>query len=131
LAVVWAQLRCGILTTNVGSANRSWGYHGDDGNKYWMPSAQRLVNSPYGPTFTTHDVVGCGLNCLTNETFFTKNGQVVDVAFSCLPQRVYPVVALASPKERVYVNFGQLPFLWNFDLQNRVTPLKPSTWCHE
>jgi Ran-binding protein 9/10 len=49
----------------------SYGYHGDDG--YFFASSGKGVE--YGPTFTTRDVIGCGLNFVTREIFFTKNGQ--------------------------------------------------------
>jgi len=41
----------------------SYGYHGDDGNAF-CGSGQGQV---YGPTFTTGDVIGCGLNLLCKE----------------------------------------------------------------
>ena len=48
----------------------SWGYHGDDGNSF----AAQNVGKNYGPTFTTGDTVGCGINFRTGTAFFTKNG---------------------------------------------------------
>jgi hypothetical protein len=54
----------------------SYGYHGDDGNAY----AGGSWNS-YGPPFGAGDVIGCGLANATGEIFFTKNGQLIDVAF--------------------------------------------------
>ena len=48
----------------------SYGYHGDDGN-FFASSGKGIE---YGPTFTTGDVVGCGINFVTREIFFTKNG---------------------------------------------------------
>ena len=48
----------------------SWAYHGDDGMTFCCQSTGRK----YGPTFSTDDVVGCGVNFLTGVAFFTKNG---------------------------------------------------------
>jgi hypothetical protein len=36
----------------------SWGYHGDDGRAF----ASRGTGESFGPTFTTGDVVGCGID---------------------------------------------------------------------
>jgi Ran-binding protein 9/10 len=33
------------------------------------------VGKPYGPTFTTGDVIGCGVNFRTGCAFYTKNGE--------------------------------------------------------
>ena len=48
----------------------SWGWHGDDGNSFCC----QLTGRKYGPTFTTGDIVGCGINFMTGCAFFTKNG---------------------------------------------------------
>jgi hypothetical protein len=48
----------------------SWAYHGDDGMTFQCQG----TGKKYGPTFTTNDVVGCGVNFMTNSAFFTKNG---------------------------------------------------------
>ncbi len=49
----------------------SYGYHGDDG-KFFLSSGIGLT---YGPTYTTGDVVGCGLDFVNGRIFFTKNGE--------------------------------------------------------
>jgi len=48
----------------------SYGYHGDDGNSFCSSGPAQ----PYGPTFTTGDVIGCCLNLVDNTCFYTKNG---------------------------------------------------------
>lgn len=48
----------------------SWAYHGDDGKSFCCQSQGKN----YGPTFTSGDVVGCGINFMTGCGFFTKNG---------------------------------------------------------
>lgn len=53
----------------------SWAYHGDDGMSFCCQS----TGKPYGPQFTTGDVIGCGVDFLTNEAFFTKNGVFLSI----------------------------------------------------
>ena len=48
----------------------SFGYHADDGNAF----CQTGTGKAYGPTYTTGDVVGCGINFVDNTIFYTKNG---------------------------------------------------------
>lgn len=48
----------------------SYGYHGDDGNFFCSSG----TGVPYGPTFTTGDVIGCGYNMIDHTIFYTKNG---------------------------------------------------------
>ena len=70
-----AHLRC----QKDNSCQCSWetntyGYHGDDGKKYSHPVANsRTINqgTEYGPTYTSGDTVGAGLNLETQEIFFT------------------------------------------------------------
>lgn len=48
----------------------SWAYHGDDGKTFCC----QLTGKPYSQTFTSGDVIGCGVNFTTGCAFFTKNG---------------------------------------------------------
>jgi hypothetical protein len=48
----------------------SYGYHGDDGHSFCSSG----TGQAYGPTFTTGDVIGCGLNLIDGSCFYTKNG---------------------------------------------------------
>ncbi|KAL7290954.1 hypothetical protein TKK_0015681 [Trichogramma kaykai] len=59
----------------------SYGYHGDDGHSFCSSG----TGQPYGPTFTTGDIIGCGVNLVDNTAFYTKNGHHLGTAFSDLP----------------------------------------------
>lgn len=48
----------------------SWAYHGDDGKTFCC----QLTGKPYGPTFSSDDTIGCGVNFSDGTAFFTKNG---------------------------------------------------------
>lgn len=60
---------------------QSYGYHGDDGNSFSSSGNGKA----YGPTFTTDDIIGCGVNLVTNTCFYTKNGHNLGIAFYDLP----------------------------------------------
>lgn len=60
---------------------QSYGYHGDDGNSF----SSSGNGKSYGPTFTTDDIIGCGVNLVTNTCFYTKNGHNLGIAFQDLP----------------------------------------------
>lgn len=62
---------------------QSYGYHGDDGNSF----SSSGNGKSYGPTFTTDDIIGCGVNLVTNTCFYTKNGHNLGIAFQDLPVR--------------------------------------------
>lgn len=87
----------------------SYGYHGDDGNSFCSSGS----GLPYGPTFTTDDVIGCGVNFIDNTCFYTKNGYNIGVAFTDLPGGLYPTVGLQTPGEIVDANFGHMPFVYD------------------
>lgn len=90
----------------------SFGYHGDDGQIF--RGLQGGV--PYGPMFTTGDVIGCCLNFIDNTVFYSKNGSRLGIAFrDILNGPIYPIVGLRSPGEIVEANFGQRPFVFNVE----------------
>ncbi|ORX46066.1 SPRY-domain-containing protein [Hesseltinella vesiculosa] len=97
----------------------SYGFHGDDGHSF----AGSGTGDDYGPSFTTHDVIGCGID-FTNQTgFYTKNGTMIGVAFRNIPlyQSYYPVVGLRTPGEAVTTNFGDEPFVFDINQLVKVT----------
>ncbi|KAF3857796.1 hypothetical protein F7725_010997 [Dissostichus mawsoni] len=79
----------------------SYGYHGDDGHSFCSSG----TGQPYGPTFTTGDVIGCCVNLINNTCFYTKNGHSLGIAFTDLP----------TPGEVVDANFGQHPFVFDIE----------------
>uniref|UniRef100_A0A4W3HNM0 RAN binding protein 9 n=1 Tax=Callorhinchus milii TaxID=7868 RepID=A0A4W3HNM0_CALMI len=83
----------------------SYGYHGDDGHSFCSSG----TGQPYGPTFTTGDVIGCCVNMNNNTCFYTKNGH------SLGNPNLYPTVGLQTPGEVVDANFGQHPFVFDIE----------------
>jgi len=100
---------------------QSYGYHGDDGNSFCSSGN----GQSYGPTFTTNDIIGCGVNLVDNTCFYTKNGHHLGIAFRDLPPKLYPTVGLQTPGEIVDANFGQKPF--QFDVFDMIQELRAST----
>ena len=93
----------------------SYGYHGDDGHSFCSSG----TGQTYGPTFTTGDVIGCGINLMEGTCFYTKNGINLGTAFRDLPAGLYPTVGLQTPGEVVDANFGHEPFV--FDIAGEMT----------
>ncbi|KAJ0977266.1 hypothetical protein J5N97_012740 [Dioscorea zingiberensis] len=92
----------------------SCGYHGDDGHLY----RGQGKGDPFGPTYSAGDTVGAGINYISQEFFFTKNGKVVGTVSKEIKGPLYPTIAVHSQNEEVTVNFGNQPFL--FDIESFV-----------
>lgn len=91
---------------------QSYGYHGDDGHSFNSSG----TGQPYGPTFTTGDIIGCGYNLIENNCFYTKNGVNLGVAFTDLPSvQLFPTVGLQTPGEELEANFGLEPFVYEIE----------------
>ncbi|MBA0767643.1 hypothetical protein Gotri_016506 [Gossypium trilobum] len=103
----------------------SYGYHGDDGLLY----RGQGKGDAFGPTYTTGDTVGGGINYASQEFFFTKNGVLVGTVCKEkeMKGRLFPTIAVHSQNEEyayllVHVNFGQKKFA--FDLKATQERLK-------
>lgn len=100
------------VDTHPGWHATSYAYHGDDGRTFFSTG----TGCPWGPRFTQGDTVGIGINYDTGEVFFTKNGQFLGVAFYRCPKSAFwPAVGMTSFGESVRANFGETPFLFNFE----------------
>uniref|UniRef100_A0A8C2ZV04 RAN binding protein 9 n=1 Tax=Cyclopterus lumpus TaxID=8103 RepID=A0A8C2ZV04_CYCLU len=91
----------------------SYGYHGDDGHSFCSSG----TGQPYGPTFTTGDVIGCYVILFNDlQCFFLYNH--LNSLLSNLPPlqpNLYPTVGLQTPGEVVDANFGQHPFVFDIE----------------
>ncbi|KAL6044932.1 Ran-binding protein 10 [Balamuthia mandrillaris] len=124
--------------SHPGLVKGSYGWCGD-GKRYehgtpvdWQDQSQEPTSSSVtaaGSSFCcweSGDVVGCGYNNLTHQIFYTKNGVLMGVGHMEVASGLHPCVGLSGPREIVYANFGQAPFLWDFDFSQQVWSMRPS-----
>jgi len=99
-----------------GWKHNTYGYHGDDGRLFEFSFDGR--GKSYGPRFTTNDTIGCGFNTSNRSCFFTKNGKYIGLAFKDMRKdlSLYPTIGMNSIGEKVEVNFGNKPFVYDIEL---------------
>ncbi|CAF1930175.1 hypothetical protein Bca4012_072857 [Brassica carinata] len=98
-----------IMRRQPGWEVNTCGYHGDDGNIY----RGKATGEAFGPTYTTGDTVGGGINYASQEFFFTKNGALVGKIPKDIKGHLFPTVAVHSQNEEVSVNFGKQKFVFD------------------
>ncbi len=109
------------------------GYHADDGNLYRGAGS----GAAFGPSYTTGDVIGCGINFREKSFFFTKNGVLVGEVTNLkdkfhLP--FFPCVGCRTQGEVLHCNFGAKPFTFDIDtyIQRRLnTNISKEGSAHE
>lgn len=74
------------------------------------------------PPYTTGDIVGCGINLVKSELFFTHNGTYFGIFISLIYwvlgnvfddfdlREYYPIVSLKTENESITFNFGMEKF---------------------
>ncbi|PPD87054.1 hypothetical protein GOBAR_DD15998 [Gossypium barbadense] len=101
----------------------SCGYHGDDGLLY----RGQGKGDAFGPTYTTGDTVGGGINYASQEFFFTKNGVLVGTVCKEkeMKGRLFPTIAVHSQNEELVcsylLHYGYEDTLSSFDLASKST----------
>lgn len=113
-AMVGVATASAALSNYTGSDANGWSYYGQDGNKYTGG-----VNTAYGSTYTTNDVIGVALDMDSGKVWFSKNGTWqasgdpaagTNAAYTTLTGVVFPVLSYANTGGTSYFNAGQRPF---------------------
>ncbi|RXH92436.1 hypothetical protein DVH24_033332 [Malus domestica] len=99
----------------------SCGYHGDDGLLY----RGHGKGEAFGPTYTSGDIVGGGINYDSQEFFFTKNGAVVGTVPKDIKGPLFPTIAVHSQNEEIVrsylLHYGYEDTLNSFDMASKST----------
>ncbi|KAG9254557.1 uncharacterized protein F5Z01DRAFT_673714 [Emericellopsis atlantica] len=126
-----ASIGMGVCTSKaamsrpVGWEPESFGYHGDDGRVF----CAQTVGKRYSEGYNMNDVIGCGVDFLTNCIFFTKNGINLGPAFHDMIKphwRLFPAVSMKRNGERILANFGERPFV--YDIESMVHGMRSKIW---
>ena len=93
--------------------------HGDDGFAYSIHVPQQ--RHEYHRAFEDGDVIGCGYDLDKSEVFFTCNGAHLGVAFTGVDEMLYhATIGMHSDGEKVTLNFGATPFLYQKLLKSSI-----------
>lgn len=95
--------------TCVGSSQGhscGWGYCGGTGHRY---SKLLGPDTPYGPQFTTGDIIGMLLDFTAKTVTFFKNGTNLGIAFSNLSGAVCPAISMTAKDTKVTVRSASPP----------------------
>ncbi|KAK1276438.1 hypothetical protein QJS04_geneDACA011112 [Acorus gramineus] len=122
------QIAIGFTTENFkmmrqpGWEQNSYGYHGDDGLIYRGSGK----GESFGPTFTTGDTVGGGINYATQELFFTKNRELLGTIYKDVKGPLFPTISVHSLNEEIVrsylLYYGYQDTLESFDAASNNTP---------
>lgn len=101
------------VTKQPGWMVDSYGLHGDDGNLFH--NRGRGIN--FGERWSSGDVIGCGVNFVSDIVFYTKNGQFLGAPFRGVKADEYwATIGIANDGAKFKVNFGSSPFRFNFQV---------------
>ncbi|CAG8620645.1 8503_t:CDS:2, partial [Diversispora eburnea] len=101
------------LTLMPGWDWHSFGYHSDDGRTFF--NGHRWERDPYGPLYSTGDIIGCCVDFFSKTVFYTKNG--INLGnIQVIHGDIYPVIGMKNQPVCIEANFGTKPF--KFDIEN-------------
>jgi len=90
-----------VSSNYIGHDAHSWGYYGC-GNVYKSGSS-----SSYGQSYRTGDVMTLYLDMDAHTLSYAKNGQHLGVAFTDLPDQLYPAFSLYTKNDQLQLSdFG-------------------------
>ncbi|CAH8570193.1 unnamed protein product [Schistosoma turkestanicum] len=109
-------MKTSSLNKFPGSENNSFGYQSDGCVYHGSPT----LSTKFGPRFNENDIIGCGVDFLSQSLFFTRNGIFLGKAFEGkVPvgagTRLFPTIGLQGRGVRITTNFGQQPFYFAFE----------------
>ncbi|KAL4503315.1 hypothetical protein ABPG72_000921 [Tetrahymena utriculariae] len=95
------------MNKHPGHTKNSYGYQ-SDGQVYSNKKIQKKLSK-----MRDSDIIGCGINYLKKEIFFTHNGNLSGPIFYDIDSTdYYPTLGMHGPRQKVKFNFGQEKFLF-------------------